>query len=88
MSLKEIIILAVIIIFFLPLLVNFVSWAISSTTNPNPENIERGTELIAQAATPWWITAIQWIATHIKGIMATILILCVILLMRWIPEII
>ncbi len=88
MRLGEIITLIVFMVFVLPLLLTFVGWAISSVINPTPENIEKGTELIAQAATPWWVTVFQWIGDHTTGLLATILILGIILILKYNPQLI
>lgn len=88
MSPREIIALVVFVIFVLPLLLHFVGWAISSIINPTPENIEKGTELIAQAATPWWVTVFQWIGDHTEGLLATVLILIIILILKYNPQLI
>lgn len=59
MNAKEIVILLI----TLPLLFNFSLWAIVSITNPSPDNIDKGVELIVESAIPWWIKIINWLSS-------------------------
>lgn len=40
-----------------------VIWVLSYAANPSPEKISQAGQLIAQAAIPWWIPIIQFLAT-------------------------
>lgn len=83
MKSKEIAILIVFLVFILPLLIKCLFWAIISITNPSPENIEKGAELIAESAIPWWIGVIEWLAS-LRGIIAVVLIIVFIYFLKWI----
>jgi len=82
---KEIAILIIFVVFTLPFLLKLLSWTFVSTTNPSSESIEKGGELIAEAAVPWWIGVIEWLSS-LQGIGA-ILIVGFIFFLRWIGEI-
>lgn len=82
MKSKEIAILIVFLVFMLPLLIKCLSWAIISITNPSPENIEKGAELIAESAIPWWIGVIEWLAS-LPSIIAAVLIIVFIYFLKW-----
>ena len=85
MKSKEIAILMVFLVFILPLLIKFLFWAIISITNPSPENIEKGAELIAESAIPWWIGVIEWLASlPLSSIIAAVLIIVCIYFLKWI----
>jgi len=86
MKSKEIAILMVSLVFILPLLIKFLFWGIISITNPSPDNIEKGAELIAESAIPWWIGVIEWLA-NLRGIIAIILIIGFLCFLKWISEI-
>ena len=45
-----------------PTIAGIIVWAISYTANPTPEKIDQAGQLIAQAATPWWVSVIQFLA--------------------------
>ena len=46
----------------IPLLIAISLWIINSLSNPNsPKVAEKGAELIAQAAIPWWIPVLQFL---------------------------
>jgi hypothetical protein len=62
-------------LFSLVTIVSFIIWMLTTMANPTPENISQGGELIAQAAIPWWITVIQFLAP--LGLIGAILILIV-----------
>ena len=62
-------------IFSLITIVSFMIWMLKTMVNPTPENVSQGGELIAQAAIPWWITAIQYLAP--LGLIGAILILVI-----------
>ncbi len=85
MKAKETAILLVFLIFTLPFLIKFGLWTFTSTTNPSPENINRGTEFIAESAIPWWIQPIEWLAG--LGDIGTYLIVGLIFFLKWIGEI-
>ena len=51
------------LIFSIPLLAKTAVWALSTLTNPSEEVISKGAELIADAAVPWWASAIQWLSS-------------------------
>lgn len=85
MKSKEIAILMVFLVVILPLLIKSLSLAIISITNPSPENIEKGAELIAESAIPWWIGVIEWLA-NLRGIIAVVLIIVFIYFLKWIKK--
>ena len=43
----------------IPLLLWAIVWVIECWLNPSPENLDRGGELIARAATPWWVPFVE-----------------------------
>jgi hypothetical protein len=43
--------------------ISIIFWVVNVMTNPTPENISQGGQLIADAITPWWIPVIQFLAT-------------------------
>jgi len=49
-------------IFGLPILVAVAFFVLSSMISPDAENISQGGELIAAAATPWWIGVFEGLA--------------------------
>lgn len=85
MKAKEIAILIIFLLFTLPFLINLLSWTIVSTTNPSPQNMEKGGELIAESAIPWWIGVIEWLA-GLPGEIGVILIVGLIFFLIWIGE--
>jgi hypothetical protein len=63
-------------IFSLPLLVHIATWAFGAVLNPSPEKIGQAGQLIAQAAIPWWISVIQFLASlGLIGVIGIIIIL-------------
>jgi len=62
------------IIVSIPILVGMSAWALSYLMNPSPEKIGQAGQLIAQAATPWWVPAIQFLTSASLGILGAILI--------------
>jgi hypothetical protein len=51
----------------------FFIWAINYVASPSPEKITKAGELIAQAAIPWWLPVINFLAP--LGIIGFILII-------------
>lgn len=49
------------LIFGLLLIAKSIVWMLGSVINPSPEAIEKGGELIADAAVPWWIGVMGWL---------------------------
>jgi hypothetical protein len=49
-------------IFGIPLVISMIVWAFSTMANPSADNIAKAGNLIAQAAIPWWIPVIIWLA--------------------------
>lgn len=48
----------------IPLLISVFVWIISAIANSiSPQVIEKGGELIGQAAIPWWISVIQFLVS-------------------------
>ena len=62
-------------ILFISTIVGISAWAFSYLINPSPEKIDQAGQLIAQAATPWWIPVIQFLASASLGIFGAILII-------------
>jgi hypothetical protein len=60
-------------IFALISIIGVFIWAFSYQINPTPEKIDQAGQLIAQAAIPWWVSVIQFLAS--LGIIGAILIL-------------
>jgi len=58
---KKIVLLIIFIICTLPVLIQAIIWSFQYQNNPTEENMEKGTELIGQAAIPWWIIVMKWI---------------------------
>lgn len=86
MTVKEIAILIVFLVFIAPLLVQIFAWGASSLMNPSSDNIEKGAELIAKAVVPWWIGVMEWLAGW-GGAISAILIIALIIFLKWIGEI-
>ena len=61
--------------FSLVTIVSLTIWMLTTRASPTPENISKGGELIANAAIPWWVTVIQFLAP--LGTIGAILILVV-----------
>jgi hypothetical protein len=57
---------------------SFIIWAISYIASPSPEKIADAGQLIAQAAIPWWMPVIQFLAP--LGIIGGICIIVVLFL--------
>ncbi len=57
----------------IPILVGMAAWAFSYVLNPSPDKVDQVGQLIAQAATPWWVPVIQFLVP--LGIIGAILIL-------------
>ncbi|MCK5660510.1 MAG: hypothetical protein KAH86_04060 [Methanosarcinales archaeon] len=85
MKAKETAILSVFLIFTFPLLIDLAQWVIASTTNPSPDNIEKGVEFIAKSAIPWWIQPIEWLAGF--GDIGAYLLVGFIFFLIWIGDI-
>ena len=62
-------------IFGIPTAVGVVIWIVKYMTDPSPSNLSQAGPLIAQAATPWWIPVLQFIANVFPGIVGAILII-------------
>ncbi len=60
-------------IFSIPTIVGMAIWSFGYLINPSPEKVSQAGQLIAQAAVPWWIPVIQFLAP--LGIGGAILIL-------------
>jgi len=86
MKSKEVVILVLFLVFAFPFLTKFLFWTIISITNPSPENIAKGAELIAESAVPWWIEVIEWFA-GLPAIIAAVLIIALVCFLRRIGEI-
>ncbi len=68
----------------LPLLMKFLFWSVGYTISPSAESIGKGAELIADAAVPWWLGVIGWLAALP---LAGLLILGFILFLKWTREV-
>ena len=86
MKAKEIAILAVFIIFVLPLLIKITFWSVTINDNSPEENTEQATELITDATIPWWLGIFEWLA-GLPGIIGAGLIIGLIYFLKWIGEI-
>ena len=62
----------------IPLLLWAIIWVIQSALNPSPEKIDQGGELIAKAATPWWIPLLEHAPAIVSGILIAVLVLVVV----------
>lgn len=62
------------------LLLKFAFWSLGYILSPSPEGIQHGTELIGEAAIPWWIGVMDWLAVLP---LAGLLILGFILFLKW-----
>ncbi|MDK2907637.1 MAG: hypothetical protein PWQ87_95 [Candidatus Woesearchaeota archaeon] len=83
---EEIAILAVFIIFVLPLLIKMAFWSFTMNSNSPEKNIEKATELITDAAIPWWLGIFEWLA-GLPRIIGAGLIIVLIYFLKWIGEI-
>ncbi len=71
----------------IPLLFSLLSWTIKNANGPgNPDNLQEGTEIIADAAIPWWLGLFEWLA-GLPGIIGAGLIIGFIFFLKWIGEI-
>ncbi len=71
----------------IPLIIGLLSFTIKNSQDPgNPENLEDGVELIADASIPWWLGIFEWLA-GLPGIIGAILIIGLIFFLKWIGEI-
>ena len=68
----------------LPLLTKFMFWIVSSTISSSTESIQKGVELIAGSAVPWWLGVMEWLAALP---LAGLLILGFILFLKWTGEV-
>jgi hypothetical protein len=53
---------AIAAILSIPTIAGFIWWALSYSVNPSPDKIDQAGQLIAQAAIPWWVSVIQFLA--------------------------
>jgi hypothetical protein len=84
---KEIAILVVFVIFVVPVLGGLLLWTTKVTNDPgNPDNLEEGAEIIAEAAVPWWLGIFEWFA-GLPGIIGAVLIIGLVIFLKWIGEI-
>lgn len=72
------------LIFGLPFLAKFVVCSFGSVMSPSTESIGKSAELIADAAIPWWIGVVEWLAALP---LAGLLIIGFILFLKWTGEI-
>lgn len=86
MKAEEIAIIVVFIIFVLPLLIKMALWSFTMNSNSPEENIEQATELITDAAIPWWLGIFEWL-TGLPGIIGAGLIFGLIYFLKWMGEI-
>ena len=49
-------------------------WVVSYAANPTPQGIERAGTLIAEAAVPWWLPALEALAPIGGGILAVLVL--------------
>jgi len=49
-------------IFSIPIIAGMIVWVFSYAVNPSPDKIDQAGQLIAQAAIPWWVSVIQFLA--------------------------
>lgn len=54
----------------IPLILSMVILVISTAINPTPDKIEKAGEILAEAATPWWIPVFEVLATILGGLVA------------------
>lgn len=68
------------VLFGIPFIIGVGVWIIQVLFNPtSPQVIEKGGQLIAQAAIPWWVTVLQFL-TSLPGIGAILAALFIIYL--------
>jgi len=71
----------------IPLLLSLLSWTIQNANDPgNSENLQEGTEIIADAAIPWWLGIFEWLA-GLPGIIGALLIIGFVFFLKWTGEI-
>ena len=85
MRAKEIAILVVFILFTLPLLMKVVVYSSSVGNQDVDTSTEQAAELIEEAAVPWWVGIIDWLAD--LGTFGALLIIGLIVFLMWIGEI-
>jgi hypothetical protein len=87
-DLRAIAILIVFLIFTLPFLIHVLTYTFTSSTKTQPD-IEDTTELIQEAAVPWWIGIFQWIINVFGSNpwLLAILVIGFIYFLKWIKEI-
>ena len=83
MKAKQIAILIVFLLFTLPLLLKVIIYS-SNISNPEA-TINKTAELIGEAAVPWWINVINWLAD--LRTLGALLIIGFIIFLKWIGEI-
>jgi uncharacterized membrane protein required for colicin V production len=62
----------------IPLMIALLSWIFSYMSNPTPENAANVAPVIVEAATPWWASVFQALATW--GLLGGILIIGIVFL--------
>ena len=85
-SLKEIAILIIFIVFILPGLLSVISLSLKAPTSEPKEITEEGAKIIAEQAVPWWIGIIEFFS-KLPSALAAFLILGFIFFLKWIGDI-
>ena len=52
----------IVAIFSIHIIARTIVWVLSYTVDPSLDKIDQAGQLIAQAATPWWVSVIQFLA--------------------------
>lgn len=86
MKAKEIAILAVFLIFVLPLLIKILFWSATMNNNSPEKNTEQAAEIMTEAAIPWWLGIFEWLA-GLPGLIGAILVIALIFFLKWIGKI-
>jgi len=83
---KEIAQLAIFLVFVLPTLLTLTVWTHDISKNPSADNMQKGVEIVAEDAIPWWLGIFVWIAS-LGGMLSVILLLGLIYFLKWVEEI-
>lgn len=82
-SLKEIAILIIFIVFILPSLLSVISLSLRAPISEPEDIAEKGAEIIAEQAVPWWIGIIEFFS-KLPSLLAAFSILGFIFFLNWI----
>ena len=83
---KEIAQLMILLVFVLPTLLAIASWSHDISKNPSADNMQKGVEIVADDAIPWWLGIFVWIA-GLGGVLAVVGLLALVYFLKWVGEI-